>query len=120
MMKNSWFLLCTSLIFCGLVAECFSYALMPKDKRGWTLNSAGYLLGPHAHRIPTDKTNIAGKRDTMEDTLKPGKDTYGIQFHSLDDNTVATILEFISYLRLKELGALEHLPMFIPEDPTQP
>ncbi|XP_059565831.1 galanin peptides isoform X2 [Myotis daubentonii] len=37
-----------------------------KEKRGWTLNSAGYLLGPNAvdnHRSFHDKHGLAGKRD---------------------------------------------------------
>ncbi|KAM4703956.1 galanin peptides-like [Rhinophrynus dorsalis] len=119
-MKNSRFLLCVSLILCGLVTECFGYTLMPKDKRGWTLNSAGYLLGPHAHRTLTDKASISGKREAIEDMFKPGRDTYGIQLHTLDENTISTVLEFLSYLRLKELGALDHLAMLISEDSTQP
>ncbi|NWI04606.1 GALA protein, partial [Tichodroma muraria] len=41
-----------------------------KDKRGWTLNSAGYLLGPHAvdnHRSFNDKHGFTGKRETPPD-----------------------------------------------------
>ncbi|NP_001137371.1 galanin prepropeptide, gene 2 L homeolog precursor [Xenopus laevis] len=118
-MRNCQFLLCISLLLCGMVTESFSFALLPKDKRGWTLNSAGYLLGPHAHRTLTDKVNMAGKREAVEDIFKSGRDTYGIQLHSLDDDTVTTILEFLSYLRLKELGALDHLAMLITEDSSQ-
>nr|NP_001137370.1 galanin prepropeptide, gene 2 S homeolog precursor [Xenopus laevis]ACC96756.1 galanin B [Xenopus laevis] len=122
-MRNCQFLLCISLLLCGMLTESFSFASLPKDKidkRGWTLNSAGYLLGPHAHGTLTDKGNIAGKREAVEDTFKSGRDTYGIQLHSLDDNTVTTILEFLSYLRLKELGALDRLAMIIAEDTSQP
>ncbi|NWI38724.1 GALA protein, partial [Chaetorhynchus papuensis] len=41
-----------------------------KDKRGWTLNSAGYLLGPHAvdnHRSFNDKHGFTGKREIPPD-----------------------------------------------------
>ncbi|XP_075461671.1 galanin peptides-like isoform X2 [Ascaphus truei] len=100
-MRNSRALLCVSLILCGLMTECFGYTLMPKDKRGWTLNSAGYLLGPHAHRTLTDKGGLAGKREAVEDLYQTGRDTYGDQLNSLDENTIQTVLEFISYLRLK-------------------
>ncbi|EPY89294.1 galanin peptides preproprotein [Camelus ferus] len=43
---------------------------MEKEKRGWTLNSAGYLLGPHAidnHRSFQDKHGLAGKRELHPD-----------------------------------------------------
>ncbi|KAM4650513.1 galanin peptides-like [Discoglossus pictus] len=119
-MRNSQVMLCVSLILCGLVTECFGYTLMSKDKRGWTLNSAGYLLGPHAHRTLTDKGSVAGKREAVEDMYKPARDVYGNQLHSMDENTVQTVLEFLSYLRLKELGALDHLALLISEESTQP
>ncbi|XP_053307960.1 galanin peptides-like [Spea bombifrons] len=118
-MRNSGALLCVSLILCGLVTECFGYTIMPKDKRGWTLNSAGYLLGPHAHRTLTDKGNVAGKREATEETYKLGRETFGPQVHSLDENTVQTVLDFLSYLHLKELGALDHLAVLISEESAQ-
>ncbi|XP_044133463.1 galanin peptides-like [Bufo gargarizans] len=92
---------------------------MPKDKRGWTLNSAGYLLGPHAHRTLNDKGGIAGKREVVDELFKSGRDIYGIQQNSLDDSTVQTVLEFLAYLRLKEIGALDHLALLISEESTQ-
>ncbi|KAM8928012.1 galanin peptides-like [Pelodytes ibericus] len=119
-MRNSWPLLCVSLILCGLVTECFGYTLMPKDKRGWTLNSAGYLLGPHAHRTLTDKGGLAGKREVTEDVFKPERDTYGSLLPSIDETMVQTVLEFFSYLRLKELGALDHMAVLISEESSQP
>ncbi|XP_069804941.1 galanin peptides-like [Dendropsophus ebraccatus] len=118
-MHNSRTLLCVSLLLCGLAAECFSYTIMPKDKRGWTLNSAGYLLGPHAHRTLNDKGGITGKREVVDELFKSGRDIFGAQQHSLDDSTVQTVLEFLAYLRLKETGALDHLAMLISEEPTQ-
>uniref|UniRef100_A0A8C5QSV4 Galanin peptides n=1 Tax=Leptobrachium leishanense TaxID=445787 RepID=A0A8C5QSV4_9ANUR len=119
-MRNSCVLLCVSLIFCGLVTECCGYTLMPKDKRGWTLNSAGYLLGPHAHRTLADKGSLHGKRDIVEDMYKSGRDAYVSPLHPLDENTIQTVLEFLSYLRLKEVGALDHLAVLISDESSQP
>ncbi|XP_069057902.1 galanin peptides-like [Pleurodeles waltl] len=110
-MKNTTALLCVSLVFCGFVTECFGFTLMPKDKRGWTLNSAGYLLGPHAHRTLTDKGGPSGKREALDDLHKPGFDIYSPQLHSMDEDSLQMILEFLSFLRLKEVGALDHLSL---------
>ncbi|RXN01949.1 Galanin peptide [Acipenser ruthenus] len=67
---------------CPSTASAFA-----KEKRGWTLNSAGYLLGPRTLRIP-------------------------------DENVIRTVVDFLSYLRLKEMGALDDLPSS--EEGTQP
>lgn len=83
------------------------------------MNSAGYLLGPHAHRTLADKGNLPGKRELVEDMYKSGRDGYVSQFHSLDENTIQTVLEFLSYLRLKEVGALDHLAVLITDDSSQ-
>nr|XP_033816775.1 galanin peptides-like isoform X4 [Geotrypetes seraphini] len=77
-MMPSRSILCVSLLLCGFVPECCGLTLMPKDKRGWTLNSAGYLLGPHAHRTLTDKGGLAGKRETGEEFYKPAGDLYDL------------------------------------------
>ncbi|XP_068097274.1 galanin peptides-like isoform X2 [Hyperolius riggenbachi] len=118
-MQNSWTLLCVSVIFCAMATECFGYTLMPKDKRGWTLNSAGYLLGPHAHRTLADKSSMSGKREVVDDLFKAGKDMVGAQLHSLDDSAFQTALEFLTYLRLKEIGALDQLALFVSEESSQ-
>ncbi|KAM3923394.1 galanin peptides-like [Leptodactylus fuscus] len=118
-MRNSQALLCVSFLLCGLATECIGYTIMPKDKRGWTLNSAGYLLGPHAHRTLSDKTGIPGKRELVDELFKSGRDIFGTQQHLMDDSTVQTVLEFLAYLRLKEIGALDHLALLISEEPAQ-
>uniref|UniRef100_A0A8B9WXW1 Galanin domain-containing protein n=1 Tax=Bos mutus grunniens TaxID=30521 RepID=A0A8B9WXW1_BOSMU len=50
-----------------------------EGERGWTLNSAGYLLGPHAldsHRSFQDKHGLAGKRELEpEGEARPGERT---------------------------------------------
>ncbi|KFQ33583.1 Galanin peptides, partial [Mesitornis unicolor] len=81
-----------------------------KEKRGWTLNSAGYLLGPHAvdnHRSFNDKHGFTGKREIQSDEeLTPGK----LGRPLADENVMRTVIEFLTYLRLKEAGALDKVP----------
>uniref|UniRef100_A0A8V1A4G8 Galanin peptides n=1 Tax=Gallus gallus TaxID=9031 RepID=A0A8V1A4G8_CHICK len=81
-----------------------------KEKRGWTLNSAGYLLGPHAvdnHRSFNDKHGFTGKREIQPDEdIKAGN----LGRPLADENIVRTVIEFLTYLHLKEAGALENLP----------
>uniref|UniRef100_A0A3Q1MFV2 Galanin peptides n=1 Tax=Bos taurus TaxID=9913 RepID=A0A3Q1MFV2_BOVIN len=87
-----------------------SQAAMVKEKRGWTLNSAGYLLGPHAldsHRSFQDKHGLAGKRELEpEDEARPGSFDRPLA----ENNVVRTIIEFLTFLHLKDAGALERLP----------
>ncbi|XP_029440313.1 galanin peptides-like [Rhinatrema bivittatum] len=113
-------LLCLSLLLCGFVPECFGFTLMPKDKRGWTLNSAGYLLGPHAHRTLTDKGGLAGKREAGDELYKSTGDLYANQFQPLDENALQTVLDFLSYLRLRDLGALDHLALALSSEESTP
>nr|UNO36737.1 galanin/GMAp prepropeptide 1A [Schizothorax richardsonii] len=57
---------CATLIVCAFLTETLGMVIAAKEKRGWTLNSAGYLLGPHAidsHRSLSDKHGQAGKRE---------------------------------------------------------
>ncbi|KGL82334.1 Galanin peptides, partial [Tinamus guttatus] len=84
-----------------------------KEKRGWTLNSAGYLLGPHAvdnHRSFNDKHGFSGKREIQpEEDIKA--DFLGNLGRPLaDENIVRTVIEFLTYLHLKEAGAFDSLP----------
>ncbi|NWH47590.1 GALA protein, partial [Fregata magnificens] len=72
-----------------------------KEKRGWTLNSAGYLLGPHAvdnHRSFNDKHGFTGKREIQTDEdIKAGN----LGRPLADENIVRTVIEFLTYLHLK-------------------
>ncbi|XP_051976049.1 galanin peptides isoform X2 [Xyrauchen texanus] len=99
---------CVSLIFCAFLTETLGMVIAAKEKRGWTLNSAGYLLGPHAidnHRSLNDKHGLAGKREMpIEDDFKTGA------LRISDEDVVHTIIDFLSYLKLKEIGALDSLP----------
>uniref|UniRef100_K7G238 Galanin peptides n=1 Tax=Pelodiscus sinensis TaxID=13735 RepID=K7G238_PELSI len=122
-----------SLIFCATLSETFGLVLSAKEKRGWTLNSAGYLLGPRCvdqlllikeipiargreeapgeyavdnHRSFNDKHGLAGKREIQpEEDMKTGNFGRPVA----DDNVVRTIIEFLTYLQLKEAGALDNL-----------
>ncbi|XP_065260436.1 galanin peptides [Emys orbicularis] len=126
-------LLFLSLIFCATLSETFGLVLSAKEKRGWTLNSAGYLHGPRRidqlllikempiargreeapgeyavvnHRSFIDKHGLAGKREIQpEEDIKIGN----LGRPVVDDNVVHTVIEFLTYLHLKEAGALDNL-----------
>uniref|UniRef100_A0A4W6FSN3 Galanin/GMAP prepropeptide n=1 Tax=Lates calcarifer TaxID=8187 RepID=A0A4W6FSN3_LATCA len=69
-MQRCFGIFCVSLIFCATLSETIGLVIAAKEKRGWTLNSAGYLLGPHGidgHRTLGDKPGLAGKRDMGQD-----------------------------------------------------
>ncbi|XP_008844542.1 galanin peptides isoform X2 [Nannospalax galili] len=118
-------LLLAWLLLAGTLWATLGLGIPVKEKRGWTLNSAGYLLGPHAidnHRSFSDKHGLTGKRELQLDT---GEGRPGNFDRSLPENNIAhTIIEFLSFLRLKEAGALNSLPGLpvasSSEDPEQP
>uniref|UniRef100_A0A8C9PCN4 Galanin peptides n=1 Tax=Spermophilus dauricus TaxID=99837 RepID=A0A8C9PCN4_SPEDA len=87
----------------------------PRTSSGWTLNSAGYLLGPHAidtHRSLSDKHGLAGKRELQpEEEAKPGSLDRSLP----ESNIVRTLIEFLTFLHLKEAGALHSLAGLPPE-----
>ncbi|XP_027016735.1 galanin peptides isoform X4 [Tachysurus fulvidraco] len=105
---------CISLVFCAVLTETLGMVIAAKEKRGWTLNSAGYLLGPHgidSHRTLSDKHGLAGKRDALlEDDIKSGA------LRIADEDIVHTIVDFLSYLKLKDMGALDNLPSSLTSD----
>ncbi|XP_072890169.1 galanin peptides-like [Hemitrygon akajei] len=94
----------TSLILCGLTMGCFGFILMPKEGRGWTLNSAGYLLGPDAangHRLLMDRPGLAGKRDIAgARSNSDGAD---------HRDAIQPLVEMLSYSRLAGILALNNL-----------
>lgn len=106
-------LLCLSLLLWGLLGDCAAIPLMLKDKRGWTLNSAGYLLGPHAHRPLMDKGALAGKREAVEEQMQLGAEFEGAPA----ERGFQPLLDFQPSLCLPELGALDRLPL--PEAASQ-
>ncbi|XP_048372344.1 galanin peptides-like isoform X2 [Sphaerodactylus townsendi] len=112
-------MLCFSLLLCGLLGECLGTALLPKDKRGWTLNSAGYLLGPHAHQTLTDKGGLAGKREAMEDLYSLGQDPFATAVRPAEESTLQTLMDFLSFLHLREQAAVSRLPLPLVEKSVQ-
>ncbi|XP_030129938.1 galanin peptides isoform X1 [Taeniopygia guttata] len=108
------------LILCATLSETLGLVFSAKDKRGWTLNSAGYLLGPHAvdnHRSFNDKHGFTGKREVPPDEdIKAGNEG-NLGRPLADENIVRTVIEFLTYLHLKEVGALDKLPT--PEEINQ-
>ncbi|XP_044125212.1 galanin peptides [Bufo gargarizans] len=117
MQKCTSFLL-VSLILCATISQTFGVVLTEKEKRGWTLNSAGYLLGPHAvdnHRSFNDKHGLAGKRALQqEEDVKSGNFFRTIS----DDHILRTLIEFLTYLHLKESGALDNLTSLMSSEET--
>nr|XP_020648520.1 galanin peptides-like isoform X2 [Pogona vitticeps] len=85
-------------------------ALLPKDKRGWTLNSAGYLLGHHAHQTLSDKGILGGKRDALENFYSQGQDSFAQPMHPSDEANFQTLMDFLSYLNLQDQRAVSHQP----------
>ncbi|XP_032138446.1 galanin peptides [Sapajus apella] len=102
-------LLLASLLLAAALSASAGFWSPAKEKRGWTLNSAGYLLGPHAvgnHRSFSDKLGLTSKREMQpEDEVKPGS----FDRSMAESNIVHTIVEFLSFLHLKEAGALDGL-----------
>ncbi|KAM9855095.1 galanin peptides [Aulostomus maculatus] len=139
-MQGCFWVFCLSLIFCTTLSETVGLVIAGKEKRGWTLNSAGYLLGPRridhliqikdspsargrdelvtqygidGHRTLGDKTGLAGKRDMgREDDFRTGLRTQRIA----DEDIIHTVIDFLSYLKLKEMGALDSLPSSVTSD----
>ncbi|KAG8563701.1 hypothetical protein GDO81_016178 [Engystomops pustulosus] len=133
-MQKCTSLLLVSLILCATISQTFGLVLSGKEKRGWTTNSVGYLLGPRRidqlflvkkfpnamgreespgeyaldnHKSFNDKHGLAGKRE-----LQPEEDVKSGNFYKTlsDDNVLRTLIEFLTYLHLKESGALDNLP----------
>ncbi|XP_069770239.1 galanin peptides isoform X2 [Narcine bancroftii] len=111
-------LLCVALVLCIAVSHSCGLVLSAKEKRGWTLNSAGYLLGPHAmdsYQFLNEKQGLTGKRNLQIEDIKPGN-----LLQTLPDESIARIaIEFLIYLHLKEIGALDNLPSLLPSEVGQ-
>uniref|UniRef100_A0A671S3G5 Galanin peptides n=1 Tax=Sinocyclocheilus anshuiensis TaxID=1608454 RepID=A0A671S3G5_9TELE len=114
---------CVSLIVCAFLTETLGMAIAAKEKRGWTLNSSSVLvsridhliqikdtpsargredlLGQYAidsHRGLSDKHGLAGKREMpisrQVRNMHPA-------LRIADEDIVHTIIDFLSYLKLK-------------------
>ncbi|XP_005810159.1 galanin peptides isoform X1 [Xiphophorus maculatus] len=137
-MQRCFGVFCVTLIFCATLSETIGLVIAAKEKRGWTLNSAGYLLGPRridhliqikdspsargrdelvtqygidGHRTLGDKAGLAGKRDMGQDEdFRTGSLRIG------DEDIIHTVIDFLSYLKLKEMGALDSLSSPVSSD----
>ncbi|XP_037307505.2 galanin peptides isoform X1 [Pungitius pungitius] len=137
-MQRYFGMFCASLIFYATLSETVGLVIAAKEKRGWTLNSAGYLLGPRridhliqikdspsvrgradlvtqygidGHRTLGDKSGLAGKRDMgQEEDFRTGS------LRIADGDIIHTIIDFLSYLKLKEMGALDIVPSSVTSD----
>nr|XP_061816610.1 galanin peptides-like [Nerophis lumbriciformis] len=110
-MNRCFGILCVSLLFCSMFSDTIQLA---KEKRGWTLNSAGYLLGPHGvngHKVLGDKPGLAGKRD-MDQEEDFRTDTQ----RNADEDIFHTVIDFLSYLKFKEMIALKSLASSVTSD----
>ncbi|KAM5248446.1 galanin peptides [Ctenodactylus gundi] len=100
-------LLLVCLLLVTALSATFGLGPPAKEKRGWTLNSAGYLLGPHAidnHRSFSNKHGLAGKRELqLDEDTKPGN----LDRSPIENNIARTIIDFLTFLHLKEAGALD-------------
>ncbi|XP_066110172.1 galanin peptides [Saccopteryx bilineata] len=109
--------LLASLLLASALSATLGLGSPVKEKRGWTLNSAGYLLGPHAidnHRSLHDKHGLTGKREFQPDEEARS----GSMDRPLPENDVVrTIINFLAFLRLKEAGArVPTLPPAVPSE----
>ncbi|XP_049579573.1 galanin peptides isoform X2 [Syngnathus scovelli] len=113
-MKRSYAILLVSLIFGTMFSETIGIVIAAKDKRGWTLNSAGYLLGPHGidgYGVLGDKPGLAGKRDMdWEENIQTGSQ------RKVEEDIVHTVIDFLTYLKFKEMGALQSVTSSVASD----
>ncbi|KAM8893190.1 galanin peptides-like [Spinachia spinachia] len=67
--------------------------------------------GIDGHRTLGDKSGLAGKRDMgQEEDFRTGS------LRIADGDIIHTIIDFLSYLKLKEMGALDILPSSVTSD----
>uniref|UniRef100_A0A8C2F6W2 Si:rp71-1c10.8 n=1 Tax=Cyprinus carpio TaxID=7962 RepID=A0A8C2F6W2_CYPCA len=55
---------------CFFIISLWVSLVIPQnpEKKGWTLNSAGYLLGPYAYRSLNVRHRATGKRDMWNES----------------------------------------------------
>ncbi|XP_036918458.1 galanin peptides isoform X2 [Sturnira hondurensis] len=112
--------LLASLVLAAALSATLGLGSPVKEKRGWTLNSAGYLLGPHAinnHRSFHDKLGLAGKRELQpEDVTRSGSSDRPLP----ESEAVRAIMEFLTLSRLGEARApVPALPTAMSSEDTE-
>uniref|UniRef100_A0AAA9S2M5 Galanin peptides n=1 Tax=Bos taurus TaxID=9913 RepID=A0AAA9S2M5_BOVIN len=87
-----------------------TWCIRPGSRRPWRRSSPSPRRAPDAldsHRSFQDKHGLAGKRELEpEDEARPGSFDRPLA----ENNVVRTIIEFLTFLHLKDAGALERLP----------
>ncbi|XDV44366.1 hypothetical protein PO909_012659 [Leuciscus waleckii] len=97
-MQTNCALLCISL--CVLTAHLSRIHGMTLTKKGWTLHSAGYLLGPYAHRSLNVRHRAMGKKDMWDESSSVPTSSYSPIFsYSIDDSYLHSLLGHLAYLR---------------------
>ncbi|XP_067286384.1 galanin peptides-like isoform X2 [Pseudorasbora parva] len=98
-MQKNCALLCISLcVFTAHLSRIHGMTLTNPEKKGWTLHSAGYLLGPYAHR--TLRHRATGKRDISNESSSVPTPSFNYYY-------LLSRLGHLAYLRLKEMGMTE-------------
>ncbi|KAF6103446.1 galanin and GMAP prepropeptide [Phyllostomus discolor] len=96
--------LLASLLLAAALSASLGLGSPVKEKRGWTLNSAGYLLGPHAidnHRSFHDKLGLTGKRELQPEVA--ARSGLGSPDRRLPEGeAMRALMEFLTFLHLKE------------------
>ncbi|XP_066518985.1 galanin peptides-like [Hoplias malabaricus] len=118
-MQMSFTLLSVSLWVLSLSAhlsKTHGIAVTGLEKRGWTLNSAGYLLGPYAQRTLTVRHGGGvGKRNRWEEISK--EPTHQPSYRSYtDESDFHSLVDLLVYLRTKENGITEELDTSVYSD----
>ncbi|XP_032804801.1 galanin peptides isoform X1 [Petromyzon marinus] len=111
-------LICLALLVLAAIAESHGMVLTEKEKRGWTLNSAGYLLGPTAMDQHRTLNGLAGKRAAFEETFN----TFGQKpLRVSTEDVLRAIIDYLNYMHMKEARGLSTMPEDFFEDlPRQP
>ncbi|XP_026876419.2 galanin peptides [Electrophorus electricus] len=105
-MSMSCILLCVCLCVLSAQLRTHGMALTGPEKRGWTLNSAGYLLGPYAHRTLMVRHGAAqDKRSSWEE--QDMHSSLSTHQPSHNESYLQSLLELLMYLRIKENGMTE-------------
>ncbi|XP_058262965.1 galanin peptides-like isoform X1 [Hemibagrus wyckioides] len=114
-MQMSYMLFWVSLcVLSPQLSQTHGMRLRGLEKRGWTLNSAGYLLGPSldlpksshpdAHRTLTVRHGgSVGKRESTEDFVLPTPQP------SYNESYLHALIEFLTYLRMKDNKSIEEV-----------
>ncbi|XP_035521394.1 galanin peptides [Morone saxatilis] len=130
-MQRCFGFFCVSLIFCATLSETIGlviavrfntcavtvptklrHLIQIKDSpsaRGRDELVTQY--GIDGHRTLGDKPGLAGKRDMgQEEDFRTGS------LRIADGDIIHTVIDFLSYLKLKEMGALDSLPSSVTSD----